>query len=262
MPIIHSIITPHSPLLIPSIGKESNKLLEKTINAIKKIEEEFYSTQIETLLIISSHSQRDDDTFSVSMSEEFEINFKEFGDFGNKKLLKGDTLLTHQIKKEIFGENKIRLINKKELNHGAGIPLYLLTENIKDVKIIPFYCSEASLNEHFLIGEKIQKALMKSNKRVGIIASGDLSHKLTPNAPAGFSPKAIKFDQRIVEYLQNKKNQNLIEISPDLIEEVETEGLKSISLLMGTLNNLNYSPKLFSYEHPFGVGYLTMSFYL
>ncbi len=262
MPIIHSVITPHSPLLIPSIGKESNKLLEKTINSIKKIEENFYSTQIETLLVISSHSQRDDDTFSISMSEEFEINFKEFGDFANKKTLKGDTFLAHQIKKEIFGENKIRLINKKELNHGAGIPLYLLTENIKNIKIVPFYCSESSLEEHFLVGEKIQKALMRSNRRIGVIASGDLSHKLTQNAPAGFSPKAIKFDQKIIEHLQNKKNQNLIETNPDLIEEVETEGLKSISLLMGVLNNLNYTPKLLSYEHPFGVGYLTMSFYL
>lgn len=262
MSLIHSVITPHSPLLIPAIGKNNTELLKKTINSFTKIEEELIKEEIETLVIISSHNSFKEETLAINLSPEFEINFEEFGDFATKKSIPGDVLLAHKIKKYLLPDFKVRLINKPGLNHGVGVPLYLLGENLKNIKIVPIYCPETDLATHFAVGENIQKTIIKSNKKIAVLASGDLSHTLSQSAPGGYSPKAAGFDQKIIDYLQNKKNQNLIELNPELIEEVQTEGIKCFCLLAGILNKINYSPKLLSYEHPFGVGYLTMSFYL
>ncbi len=261
MSLIYSAIIPHSPLLIPAIGKNNTDLLKKTTSSFAKIEEELLTQDIETLVVISSHSNFKEKIFALNFSPEFEINFEEFGDFASRKKVFGDILLSHKIKKYLLSNFKVRLINKPGLNHGVGVPLYLLTKNLKNLKIIPVYCSEADLATHFAVGENIQKTLIKSNKRIAVLASGDLSHTLSQNAPGGYSPKAAKFDQKIIDYLQNKKNQNLTKLNPNLIEEVQTEGVKPFSLLSGIMNKINYSPKLLAYEHPFGVGYLTMSFY-
>ena len=262
MSLIYSAITPHSSLLIPGVGKKNTELLKKTSDSLKRIEEDLYAAQIETLIIISSHSSSADETFALNLAPEFQINFEEFGDFTSKKTLPGDILLTQEIKQNLSREYKAGLINKTVLNHGSGVPLYLLTENLKNIKIIPIYCAQTDLPTHLSVGENLQKTLVESNQRIAVIASGDLSHTLTPNAPGGYSPKAPGFDQKVIEQLQNKKIPELTKTNPELLEEVQTEGLKAISLLMGVLNKMNYTPKLLSYEHPFGVGYLAMSFYL
>ena len=48
----------------------------------------------------------------------------------------------------------------------------------------------------------------------------------------------------------------------DLIAEAGECGLKSIVILLGILDGINYKPRLLSYEGPFGVGYLVMQFEL
>src|SRR6056297_650993 len=189
MSLIYSAISPHSPLLIPGVGKKNTELLKKNTDSLKKIEEDLYAAQIETWIIISSHSNSSDETFALNLAPEFQIIFEEFGDFTTKKSLPGDILLTQNLKQNLKQNHKARLINKTTLNHGSGVPLYLLTENLKDVKIIPIYCAQTDLSGHLSVGESLQKTVVESNKRIGVIASGDLSHTLTPNAPGGYSPK-------------------------------------------------------------------------
>ena len=257
MSLIISATTPHSPLLIPNIGKENLEFLKKTREAYEKIREDIYAAQVETLIIISSHGGMGEEIFNVGLSPSFRINFEEFGDFSTTKELEGDIVLAHEINKQSSGED-VRLISKDTLNHGSGVPAYLLSEQIKNLKILPLYCSEASLEKHREWGTKIKEAVLRSNKRIAVIASADLSHKLTKNSPAGYSPKAVNFDQKIINLLQNKKTSELTAMDPKLIEETATEGIKSLAVLSGVMNKMEYKPKLLSYEYPFGVGYMVM----
>lgn len=259
MSLITSAISPHSPLLIPNIGKENLELLKRTSESYKKIRDDIYATQIETLVIISSHGGFEDEIFNVNLSPSFHINFEEFGDLSTKKEIEGDIVLAHQIKKESESDDEhIRIIDKPTLNHGIGIPAYLLTEEIKNLKVVPLYCSEADLEKHWQWGVRIKEAILNSNKRIAVIASADLSHKLTKNSPAGYSPKAVNSDQKIINFIQNKKIPELTKMKPEFFEETATEGIKSISVLGGIMNKMEYKPKLLSYEYPFGAGYVVM----
>lgn len=259
MSLITSAITPHSPLLIPNIGKENLELLNKTREACDKIKEDIYASQIDTLVIISSHGGFEDEVFNVNLSPSFRINFEEFGDFSTQKEIEGDIVLSHQIKKESeINKEHIRLLDKPTLNHGIGVPAYLLSEQIKNLKVVPLYCSEANLEKHRQWGTRIKEAVLKSNKRIGVIASADLSHKLTKNSPAGYNPKAVNSDQKIINFIQNKKIPELTKMDPEYFQETATEGIKSITVLGGIMNKMEYKPQLLSYEYPFGVGYMVM----
>ena len=260
MPINFAAITPHPPLLIPSIGKENLDRLKDTQNAFKKLSEELVKARINTILIISPHGQILEDTFSINQRPHYTANFEEFGDFAAQPTWPGNLGLAQEIKAKLETKNILQLYSEENIDYGAAVPLFLLTADMPDIKIIPLSYSELDNQHHFDFGRLIQPILDSAQERVAIIASGDLSHRLSKNAPAGFSARSAKFDNKLIELLSNKKTQDILNLSEDLIEEVAECGLKSILILLGILDNKKYSPQVLSYESPFGVGYLNMNF--
>lgn len=259
MAIVFSAIVPHSPVLIPSVGKENLKRIESTKKAFKKIEEDLYSSKVETIIIISPHGTIQQDAFSMNLAPNFSINFEEFGDFTSKLEITGNVGLAHKIKEGLETSAPLQLINEGKLDHGSSIPLYLLTQNMPNVKVIPIYYSGLDLESHFSFGKLLKQELMSSKERIAVIASGDLSHKLSKDSPAGYSSKGKKFDKKLIEYLSKHKTKEIINLKHESIVEVGECGLKSIVILLGILNDINYEPQILSYESPFGVGYLTMN---
>ncbi len=77
--IIFGAIVPHSPLLIPSIGKEHRQGLAKTIEAIQEIEQALYLAKPDTICIIAPHGSRYPDAFSINLAATYKGNFKTFG---------------------------------------------------------------------------------------------------------------------------------------------------------------------------------------
>ncbi|MDP3043513.1 MAG: AmmeMemoRadiSam system protein B [bacterium] len=260
MPIIFSAITPHSPILVPSIGKENLSRLKATESAMEKLEEDLRAVNPDTILIISPHGSTQQDAFTINLNPEFEANFKEFGDFTTKLRFNGDVGLAYKIRESLETKAPLQLISEPNLDYGSSIPLSLLTKKLPDVKIIPLHYCGLDLQAHFKFGQLLKREFMVNKNKVAIIASGDLSHKLSKDAPAGYSPKGKKFDKKIVDYLTKRKTAELLEIDRQLIAEAGECGLKSIVILLGILDGMNYEPKMLSYEAPFGVGYLVMNF--
>jgi len=262
MPIVFSAIVPHPPILIPTIGKENVNQLKATSDSFLKLEQDLYASQAETIIIISPHGHLQEKAFTINLSPEFKGSFEEFGDLTTKFSLSGDIGLTHKIKEKLETKAPLQLISETELDHGASIPLYLLTQHLPKIKIIPLYYSGLDLTAHYNFGQKIRGKLLSSNTRIAVIASGDLSHKLSKNAPAGYSPKGKKFDKKLIDSLLKKQTGEIIKFKPELIADAGECGLKSIIILLGILEGMKYEPQLLSYESPFGVGYLTMNFKL
>jgi len=262
MPIVFSAITPHPPILIPTIGKENINQLEATRESYLKLEQDLYVSQAETIIIISPHGHLQEEAFTINLSPEFKGDFEEFGDLTTKFSLSGDVGLAHKIKEKLETKAPLQLISETKLDYGASIPLYLLTQHLPKIKIIPLYYSGLNLAAHYNFGQMIKSKLLSSNTRIALIASGDLSHRLSKNAPAGFSPKGKKFDKKLIESLLKKETGEIIKFKPELIADAGECGLKSVIILLGILEGIKYEPQLLSYESPFGVGYLTMNYKL
>ena len=259
MSIIFSAIVPHPPVLIPTIGKENITRLEKTVTAYEKLEKELRAQKPDTILIISPHGNILENAFTLNFSSEYTANFEEFGDFSTKLSLGSDIGLIYKIRESLETTTQVQMISEPNLDHGSSVPLYYLTKNLPEIKIIPLNYSQLDLNKHFELGRLIKEELLLSRERIAIIASGDLSHCLTKDAPGGYSPKGKKFDKKLIELLSKDKAKDILEIDEDLINEAAECGLRSIIIMLGIIDGFKYAPVLLSYEAPFGVGYLVMN---
>jgi len=266
--LVFSAITPHPPILIPSIGQDALEQIKKPQQAMEKLAEDFYHSQAETVIVISPHGKLMESAFTLNTEPEFTADFKQFGDMETKMEFKCDTAFAHQIKEAVETKLSVQMITESELDHGAGVPLFYLSKNLADpsaslrtgIKVIPIGYNMQDNQVHFEFGQELAEIIHNSPKRIAVVASGDLSHVLTKNAPAGYSPEGKKFDKKIVELIKNKKIDNILKLNKKSVAEAAECGLKSIIILLGVLSEHNYEPEVLSYEGPFGVGYLVCNF--
>lgn len=260
MSLVFSAIVPHNPILIPQIGKENIKKFAATNKAYLKLASELKKARVDTILIISPHGIINPNNFTLNLNPKFQINFNEFGDFTTDICWQGDIGLAYKIREQLETKAPVQLTSVENLDYGSAVPLYiLLGENIGPIKIIPLYYSELPNKNHYEFGKLLKKELLNSEKRIAVLASGELSHRVNKEAPAGYSPKGKKFDKKLIDLILNKKNQDIVNLDDALISEAGECGLKSIIILCGILKNIEYEPQLLSYEAPFGVGYAVMN---
>lgn len=262
MSIVFSAIVPHSPILIPQIGKENLKRLDATAKSYNELALDLEKSSPETILIISPHGIMQTNSFTMNMCPNYTGSFEDFGDFSTKMNWNGDVGLTHRIREKLETKAPLQLTSQEKLDHGTSIPLFLLTQKIPRIKVIPLYYSGMNLEAHFNFGKLLGHEALFNKERIALIASGDLSHRLTKDAPGGYSTKAKKFDKKLIDLLQKNKFSELTKFSQAEIAEAGECGLKSILILTGVLENIKHKPQLLSYEFPFGIGYLNMNFIL
>ena len=93
-----------------------------------------------------------------------------------------------------------------------------------------------------------------------LIASGDLSHKLTHDGPYGFAPEGPVFDEQITEAMSRGDFMRLLSFDESFSDKVAECGLRSFQIMAGALDGKDVEAHLLSYEGPFGVGYAVASF--
>ena len=257
-----AFIVPHSPLLIPAIAKGNSMLVEKTATSYAKIREKIAEANIDSILIISPHGPVQPRAFVIQTSWKLQARFDDFGDFSSKAEFNGDPETAYKLKEATESHFPIRLSSEERLDYGSAIPLFTLMPEIANLKVVQISYSGLSLEDHINYGSLLGAELEKSSKNWAIIASGDLSHRLTRNAPGGYSSKAAKFDNKVIEYLNDPEiaASQIAKIDNKLTTEVKECGLKSIAILLGTIKDWNYQPQVLSYQSDLGIGYLTMAF--
>ena len=66
--------------------------------------------------------------------------------------------------------------------------------------MVPVSFSLLGIKTHFQFGKILGKTCnLKPKTNIAIVASGDLSHRLTKDAPAGFSARGKEFDEKTLE---------------------------------------------------------------
>lgn len=260
MTLVLGSIVPHPPLLIPTIGKSNRDLLKTTILSYQKISDKLKEKRTDTIIIISPHSMSRPDIFLINLGPDFTADFKEFGDFSSTKNWAADIGLAYRLREGLESSTPLQLSGYGTLDHGSSVPLTVLCEKLPDIKIVPISSCFLSPRDHFEFGKKLRAKIEIDRKNIAVIASGDLSHRLKKNAPAGYSPKGKKFDKKLMELLSKSKIEEIINMDEDLLSEAGECGLRSILILLGILDKINYQPKLLSYDDAFGVGYLSMDF--
>lgn len=261
MSLVFAAITPHSPVLLPTISQKTQTKLKKTQAAITNLEEELYLSKPNIIIVISPHASLYEDAFIVNAHTQFESKLAEFGDVTTKKSWPGCPDFAAKLAHAAHVSNMpLRLVSEDVVDYGASIPLLLLTNHLDKVKVLPLGFSDLSSKEHLSFGELIHEQVMQTNRRIAVIASADLAHTLTKDAPAGFHKNGEKFDKTLIKLLEARNTAGISTLDQTVVKTSEQCGYRSILILLGVLKNMNYSFKNYCYEAPFGVGYLTGNF--
>lgn len=259
--IVFSAIVPHSPLLIPSIGKQERDTLADTLRAYSELEHALYAAKPETILIISPHGQMYPQAFSGNMHEHFEGVLKEFGDHGTLLKVHADFLLLDHMHRALRkAQIPFTLSSQQELDYGCTIPLLLLTKNLPDWKCIPLSPCLLGPQAHYEFGREITRVLQRENRRVAIIASADLSHHANSKSPQGATPEGLAFDAAIRSAVITRHHAELIGLDTKIRDGASQCGYQPIVTFMGLVSDLSGVMREVCYEAPFGVGYMTALF--
>lgn len=263
MALVFAAVTPHPPLLIPTIGKDQMNYVEKTKQAMLQLEQELYVAKPNVILIITPHGSLYPDSFVLNAHTSFHSSFEQFGDLTTKCTWRGAPELAADISHEAKKSNlPVQLISQQSLDHGAAVALFYLTAHMPEVKVLPVGYSGLSREAHIQFGEMLKDAIMQSDKRIAVIASGDLAHCLSKDAPAGLKKEGELFDNGLIKLLEQKKVDEILGMDEKIIAEVQECGYRSVLITLGILKNMDFSFKTLSYEYPFGIGYLVGHFML
>lgn len=261
--IVFAAITPHSPLLIPTIGKEQTEKLALTKQAFDELEKALYISKADTVVMFSPHAPMYPDAMSALVANRFHGSLKEFGDHGTTFDMKTDFLTLDRVHRFMRSQRfPFALTDAEELDYGFTVPLLLLASQIPSMKLLPISMSGLDAARHAEFGGLLKEVLHSETSRIAVIASADLSHHANANAPQGHTEGGEEFDRLIREAVVKRDAERLLNIPASLLEEAGQCGYKPILTLLGCLREMNVAANELCYEAPFGVGYLTARYTL
>lgn len=261
--IVFSAITPHSPMLIPSIGKEHAEKLACTKQALDELAQRLYIAKPDTIVMISPHATMYPDAFSGNISTAYKGVLKEFGDHGTMVEMKPDPLLSDRVHRHMRLEAiPYTLTSSEEIDFGFTVPLYFLTAQMKNVRLLPIAPSMLTGDAHVKFGQALKDVLQAETGRVAIVASADLSHHTNQNSPEGYKAEGEAYDKIVRTAVSEMSPAAFSALDDHTLEEAGQCGYRPILILLSMLEGMNAVSEELCYEAPFGVGYLTVNFAL
>jgi AmmeMemoRadiSam system protein A len=256
--IIKAYVLPHPPVVVSEVGGGREAEIQATVDGFKTVAKEIGQLKPDTIIVISPHSLMYSDYFHVSPRAGATGNFARFGQKGIRFEVKYDQELVGLIEEmahEAGFPAGCKGDRQPELDHGVMVPLYFVDKEYKDYKLVRIGLSSLPLSKHVEFGQIIKKAIDRLNKRVVLIASGDLSHCLKEDGPYGFNPKGPVYDKKVMEVLARGELEKLEEFDEILCAEAAECGHRSFVIMSGILKDVQLTAKQLSYEGTFGVGY-------
>lgn len=261
--IVFGCVVPHPPIMVPEIGGGREGEVSASIQAMREVSQSLSESHPQSVLIVSPHGASHYNAMGVLTAKFSQGNLMQWGASSVQYSFENDP----ELASAIAGEAKTAKIPVKpigergyDLDHGVMVPMYFLAEGIKGIPVVPLTFCWQPLKTHYEFGNAIRKAAERAGKQVAFIASGDLSHRLLPGAPAGYDPMGQVFDRKIVDALATMDVKTILNLNMRLVERAGECGLRSICILLGALEGLEVKSRVHSYEGPFGVGYVVASF--
>lgn len=243
--------------MVPEVGRESISGVVDSIDAMAELTRRLIDSGAESVVLISPHAPLEVDSFVAYDGPEVYGDFSHFHAPETGFTVPVDEELLAAIKRAAAKENyEVSTLSGHDLDHGNAVPLYFLLQNGWEGKVVTLGYSFLSNEDHLRFGSCIKNAVDQVGRRVAFIASGDLSHRLKPQAPAGFNPDAHIFDRQVVEALRSNAPQKIVNIDFNLRKLAGECGYRSMLVAIGASADLPLSCEVLNYEAPFGVGYL------
>ena len=264
MAILAAFMVPHPPMIVPAVGRGSEKQIQKTIDAYEQVADEIAALAPETIIITSPHTVMYADYFHISPGKGAK------GDFGRFRAAQVcfdeeyDRELVNELADIARGQGfpaGVMGERDKRLDHGTMVPLYFIRRKYTGAKIVRIGLSGLPLSEHYRFGQMIREAVDKLGRKAVFVASGDLSHKLQDYGPYGFAEEGPQYDARIMDVCSRAAFGELFDFDETFCDRAAECGHRSLVIMAGAFDGLAVKATRLSHEDVTGVGYGICTFY-
>lgn len=248
-------LMPHAPILVPAVaGPRAGAA--RTTAAMRDVAGRLGGHSIDTVVVISPHSPRRRNAFGLWSGSVLAGSLGQFGARDASIELPNDLEFAPVLSKAAAKRGvELWSIQPGLLDHGAVVPLWFLAEggwNGRTVILSLNHPGEGGLDE---LGAALREAAERCGRRVAVIASGDMSHRLTRDAPGGHHPGGAQFDRALINGLRTASYKSLREFNETLQQDAGEDALDSTRIALAAAGWKADGHEVLSYEGPFGVGY-------
>ncbi|NPV91692.1 MAG: AmmeMemoRadiSam system protein A [Firmicutes bacterium] len=265
-------MAPHPPIMVPEVGRGEDRKVKASQEALLRLGSDIASADPDLLVVITPHGPVFQDVLVLAGTPELKGNLGQFRASSVSFSLENDLELVDLLSVEAeaagiptlaMSEGRARRFSVgTELDHGVMVPLYFVRQAYKNAgrdpgfKLVVITYGWLSLEDLYRFGMVLNRTIVKSGRRAALIASGDLSHRLTPDAPSGFRPEGAVYDQEMNRITAEGDVLGVFRLSPGLVDKAGDCALRSFVIAWGAADGFEIAPQVYSYEGPFGVGYM------
>jgi len=249
--LVFAGFVPNSPLLMPGINTSRLNEAEDTIRALHELGDELYAAHPDTIIILSEGAANYPDAFSVNVADPYSADLSAVGDLDYHKTYHPDFGLVDALQR-FARKNSIpmSLSTDEKITFPCVVPLHYLTAHLKNVRVVPISPTSLDGKAHFSFGSTLQHIIAASDKRIAVIAAGDMGH----------AEGASGFDEKMITFLKEHNGSGLLQVDSNEITTAQDTSYRQICMLFGVLDGIQTTPELLSYAKPFGVGYAVVNF--
>lgn len=255
---IWAALMPHPPIIVPEVGSGREKEASATLDGVDALMRELTQAgRPDCILLLSPHQPYVIGSYAVNAEPIVKGSFAPFGASQVSFELRTPTVDADSISDYLIKNGlSVSTAGSRDLtrDQGSTVPLYFLR---KAYGVLPPVVLSSPVGLDLAEANELGRALASFNdgKRWGFLASGDLSHRLKPGAPAGYSPSGKVLDSAVVDSLESIDASKILSLPLRTVEDAGECGLRSVLAMIGLCRELGGPIEVVSYEGPFGVGY-------
>ena len=264
MSIIAAYMVPHPPMIVPAVGRGSERQIEATRAAYTQVAEEIAALAPETIILSSPHATMYADYFHISPGRGAQGSFERFGAPQVAFREAYDAELVKTIERIAIAESLpagTRGQRDPALDHGTMVPLHFIRQFCSGFRLVRLGLSGLPLQEHYRLGQVIRRAVDELGRRAVFVASGDLSHKTQSWGPYGYAPEGPQYDARVMDVCARAAFGELLDFDERFCERAAECGHRSFVIMAGALDGTSVAAERLSHEDVTGVGYGVCAFH-
>ncbi len=248
---------PHAPILASGVGHGvHHSRAAQTIRAMAALARHALAAQPDTVVVLAPHAARRPGTFGLWAVDLVRGSLAQFGAADTRVELPVDRALASRLEREAAARGlKTCRITAGELEHGAIVPLsYLAAAGWRSPTVVIELSPRAELDAEGL-GQAIAAAATALQRRLALIACGDMSRRAPASPPGGEQPGGARFDETFLRLLREGAGGEIPRLATAIAHEAAQEVLEVTRVALAAAGPATTGGAVLSYEHPFGVGY-------
>lgn len=257
MSIVGAAFLPHTPLLLPTTDPPHAKRMRGLRQAVEDVVAWSHAAQPDIILCFNPHAASVGNQFTFNLAERYHAAFDEFGDLTTKLSVAGSPTYAYRLKERLEAILPVANIIEPRINYGTGLAASFFSQLQPQPTWIEVSSRRTNLADHLAFGARLQELLLNSRERVLILATGEVTARLTEASPQGRSPEAASFRKHWGEALRNGTLQQFLSsVPPAQVETVASCGAWSVAQLLGTIISMRTHTRVLYDEALYGVGYV------